>query len=91
VVYKVDGNNLGGGGPPCGNADGSHPTPIMLEALESDGITPSSDPVQILDRDAADGPLVESPSRILHEGTYVRYIKMVLQRLFHFRQICRFI
>lgn len=30
VVYKIDGNSLGGGGP-CGNEGGSHSTPIMLQ------------------------------------------------------------
>jgi hypothetical protein len=33
VVYKVDGNSLGGGGGPCGNADGKHSTPIMLQQV----------------------------------------------------------
>jgi hypothetical protein len=33
VVYKVDGNSLGGGGGPCGNANGKHPTPIMLQQV----------------------------------------------------------
>lgn len=68
VVYKVDGSSLGGGGP-CGNADGSHSTPIMLQKLQSDGVTPTGGAVQVLDRDAADGPLVEAPSLILHDGT----------------------
>ena len=69
VVYKIDGNSLGGGGT-CGNGNGEYSTPIMLQTLESDGVTPSGDPVQILDRDAADGPLIEAPDLILHEGTY---------------------
>ncbi|KAL6718139.1 hypothetical protein ACLMJK_004226 [Lecanora helva] len=72
VVYKVDGNSLGGGGT-CGNGDESHGTPIMLQALEADGVTPSGEPVQILDRDANDGPLVEAPYLVLHEGTYVLF------------------
>lgn len=69
VVYKVDGNSLGGGGI-CGNGDESHPTPIMLQAVAADGVTPSGAPTQILDRDAADGPLVEAPDLILVDGTY---------------------
>ncbi|KAK3168852.1 hypothetical protein OEA41_005300 [Lepraria neglecta] len=69
VVYKIDGNSLGGGGT-CGNGNGEYSTPIMLQTLESDGVTPSGDPVKILDRDAADGPLIEAPDLILHEGTY---------------------
>lgn len=68
VVYKVDGNNLGGGGS-CGNGDESHSTPIMLQKLASDGVTPTGNPVQILDRDSNDGPLIEAPSLILHSGT----------------------
>lgn len=68
VVYKVDGNNLGGGGS-CGNGDDSHSTPLMLQALESDGVTPNGDPVQILDRSDADGPLIEAPDLVLNGGT----------------------
>ena len=72
VVYKIDGNSLGGGGA-CGNGDESHGTPIMLQAVNADGVTPNGNPVQILDRDANDGPLVEAPYLILHEGTYVLF------------------
>lgn len=68
VVYKVDGNNLGGGGS-CGNGDLSHSTPIMLQKLESNGVTITGSPVQILDRGQYDGPLIEAPSLILHSGT----------------------
>ena len=42
----------------------------MLQAVEADGVTPSGDATQILDRDAADGPLVEAPDLILVDGTY---------------------
>ncbi|KAF9222898.1 glycoside hydrolase family 43 protein [Gyrodon lividus] len=70
IVYKVDGSSLGGGGP-CGNANGAYATPIMLQAMEADGLTPVGDPVQILDRGVYDGPLIEAPVLILHEGTYV--------------------
>jgi hypothetical protein len=49
-----------------------------LNYSPGNGITPTGDPVQILDCDAADGPLIEAPSLILHDGTYVRYIEMVL-------------
>ncbi|KAH7920420.1 glycoside hydrolase family 43 protein [Leucogyrophana mollusca] len=70
IVYKVDGSSLGGGGP-CGNADGAYSTPIMLQEMEPDGITPTGDPVQILDRGQYDGPLIEAPVLILHEGTYL--------------------
>ncbi|KAJ5267878.1 hypothetical protein N7478_010686 [Penicillium angulare] len=72
VVFKVDGNSIGNGGD-CNN--GVEPlvsTPIMLQKLQADCITPIGDAVQILDRSTADndGPLVEAPSLVLHEGTY---------------------
>jgi len=67
VAYKVDGNNLGGGGS-CGNGDGSHSTPIMLQQLQGDGITPVGSPIQILDRGQYDGPLIEAPKIIYRDG-----------------------
>jgi len=67
-VYKVDGSSLGGGGP-CGNANGEYSTPIMLQEMEADGVTPTGNPVQILDRGPYDGPLIEAPALILHNGT----------------------
>ncbi|KAL2846147.1 glycosyl hydrolase [Aspergillus pseudoustus] len=63
VVYKVDGNSLNGDGP-------RHPTPIILQKLASDAVTPVGDGVQLIDRDEADGPLVEAPSLLKVEGTY---------------------
>ncbi|KAJ0414813.1 glycosyl hydrolase [Aspergillus carlsbadensis] len=63
VVYKVDGNSLNGDGT-------THPTPIMLQRLTRDGIKREGDAVQILDRDEADGPLVEAPSLVKVDGTY---------------------
>jgi beta-xylosidase len=63
VVYKVDGNSLDG--------DGTlHSTPLMLQALDSDAVTPSGAPVQLLDRSDADGPLVEAPSLAKRGGAY---------------------
>lgn len=72
MVYKIDGNSLGHGGS-CNNGVRPFlPTPIILQEVDRfDGITPVGKPVQILDRDALDGPLVEAPS--LHrsaEGIY---------------------
>ncbi|KAJ5630231.1 uncharacterized protein N7484_010331 [Penicillium longicatenatum] len=72
VLFKVDGNSVGHGGD-CNN--GVEPlvsTPIMLQKLQADGVTPIGDAVQILDRSTADndGPLVEAPSLVLHQGTY---------------------
>ncbi|KAJ5900046.1 hypothetical protein N7495_004790 [Penicillium taxi] len=72
VVFKVDGNSIGHGGD-CNNAvDPLVGTPIMLQKVEADGITPIGDAVQILDRNTADGdgPLVEAPSLLLHGDTY---------------------
>ena len=41
------------------------PTPILLQEVSAtDGTTPVGDPVQILDRGDADGPLVEAPSLV---------------------------
>lgn len=63
VVYKLDGNSL--------NGDGTlHPTPIMLQALNSDAVTPSGEPIQLLDRDSNDGPLIEAPSLVAVDGIY---------------------
>lgn len=45
----------------------------MLQKLEPDGVTRIGDPVQILDRDDADGPLIEAPSLILHDGNYILF------------------
>ncbi|OJI81970.1 hypothetical protein ABZX51_001759 [Aspergillus tubingensis] len=64
VVYKVDGNSVGHGGD-CNN--GKKPivsTPIMLQQLNDDGVTPVGDPVQILTNEKVDGPLVEAPDII---------------------------
>ncbi|KAG2420243.1 hypothetical protein HFD88_005044 [Aspergillus terreus] len=63
VVYKVDGNSLNTG-------DDLHPTPIMLQKLAADAITPVGDATQLIDRDEADGPLVEAPSLVKHDDTY---------------------
>jgi len=70
AVYKIDGSSLGGGGP-CGNGDGSHSTPIMLQKFSDDAITPLGDPIQILDRGPGDGPLIEAPSLIKRDGVYI--------------------
>lgn len=75
VVYKVDGNSLGAGGP-CGGADPPfHPTPIMLQEVSpADGVTPLGEPTAIFDRTDADGPLVEAPSLLrAPDGRYVLF------------------
>ncbi|KAL8782731.1 MAG: hypothetical protein Q9213_005155 [Squamulea squamosa] len=62
LAWKVDGNSLGGGGP-CGNADGSHSTPIRIAPLNPSTGTAFIGPAStILDRDDNDGPLIEAPS-----------------------------
>jgi len=70
VVYKVDGNSIGHGGV-CGNTDAPIvPTPLMLQQLAADSVTAVGDPIQLLDRDDADGPLVEAPNLTLVNGVY---------------------
>ncbi|KAK3707877.1 hypothetical protein LTR37_011879 [Vermiconidia calcicola] len=59
VTWKVDGNSAG-----------SDSTPIMLQQVEEDGYTKIGDAIEILDRDEADGPLVEAPSLVKNEGIY---------------------
>lgn len=71
VMYKVDGNSIGHGGECVNSVAPIVPTPIMLQAVAGDGITPLGGPLEILDRDDFDGPLIEAPS--LHrtgEGIY---------------------
>ncbi|KAJ7157319.1 glycosyl hydrolase [Mycena filopes] len=70
VVYKIDGNNIGHGGS-CNN--GVAPivsTPIMLQKVAADGHTLVGAAVQILDRDAGDGPLVEAPSLVFVNNVF---------------------
>ncbi|KAJ5697762.1 arabinan-endo 1-5-alpha-L-arabinase [Penicillium malachiteum] len=63
VVYKVDGNSLDGDGT-------THATPILLQGLNSDAVTPNGGTTQLLDRDDNDGPLIEAPSLANVDGTY---------------------
>lgn len=63
LAYKVDGNGRGHGGE-CNNMkDPRVPTPIMLQRMQDDGVTPKPgfDALQLLDRTKEDGPLVEAP------------------------------
>jgi hypothetical protein len=74
VVYKVDGNSIGNGGV-CGNTVAPIvPTPLMLQQLASDGVTPLGDPIELLDRSDADGPLIEAPNLILVNGVYFLFL-----------------
>lgn len=71
VTYKVDGNSRGHGGACSNSVAPIMPTPILLQEVEENGLTHIGEPIEILDRDALDGPLIEAPS--LHrspEGIY---------------------
>ncbi|KIO03285.1 glycoside hydrolase family 43 protein [Pisolithus tinctorius Marx 270] len=57
IVYKVDGSSLGGRGP------------VEMQVMEADALTPTGNPVQMLDHSPQDGPLIEPPILILHNGT----------------------
>lgn len=74
VVYKVDGNSDGNGGDCNNSVEPIQSTPIMLQQVAGDGVTKMGDPVQILDRTDADGPLVEAPNIIkASDGQYVLF------------------
>ncbi|KAK5088435.1 hypothetical protein LTR05_002653 [Lithohypha guttulata] len=71
VVYKVDGNSMNPGGGPCGSGglpQDYRPTPILLQQIEEDGVTRIGEPIEVLDRDEADGVLVEAPSLFYSES-----------------------
>ena len=74
VVYKIDGNSLGGSGP-CGNGEGEFSTPIKLQEVSAtDGYTLIGSPTELVDRSPSDGPLIEAPSLFRSvEGTYVLF------------------
>ncbi|QDS75065.1 hypothetical protein FKW77_006674 [Venturia effusa] len=70
VTWKIDQNSQGNGGN-CGN--GIAPfvsTPILLQEVADDGVTPIGGATQILDRTDADGPLVEAPNLVILNGQY---------------------
>lgn len=47
------------------------PTPIMLQRMLKDGVSPDGSAIQIFDRTAEDGPLVEAPDIVRSkEGIY---------------------
>jgi Glycosyl hydrolases family 43 len=71
VVYKVDGNNFGSGGN-CNNGVAPFKsTPILLQKVDPrNGIAKIGPPMSILDRNDADGPLVEAPSLAMFGGKY---------------------
>ena len=63
ILYKIDGNSLGHGGS-CGNdVLPIHSTPLMLQEVDKhDGTSFIGAPMELLDRDALDGPLIEAPA-----------------------------
>ncbi|KAI1415374.1 glycoside hydrolase family 43 protein [Hypoxylon sp. FL1857] len=74
VLYKIDGNSVGHGGSCSNTVRPIVSTPIMLQEVGDDGVTKIGDPVQILDRTDADGPLVEAPSVVRTEdGMYILF------------------
>ncbi|KAK7530490.1 glycosyl hydrolase [Phyllosticta citricarpa] len=80
IVYKVDGNALGNGNAnntgTCGNTiPPLAPTPIMLQAVSSDGLTPIGTPTAILQHAGlSDAGLIEAPSLFkTASGTYILF------------------
>lgn len=74
ILYKIDGNSIGHGGDCNNSVEPLAATPIMLQRVSEDGITPIGDAVQLIDRDASDGPLVEAPSLVMAgDGTYLLF------------------
>ncbi|GAM86350.1 hypothetical protein ANO11243_043640 [Dothideomycetidae sp. 11243] len=72
VVYKVDGNSLGHGGP-CGNSvKPIVSTPLMLQQVAADGVTLIGAPRALLDNSgASDDGIVEAPALTRsHHGVY---------------------
>ncbi|KAK8221912.1 hypothetical protein M8818_000077 [Zalaria obscura] len=71
VAWKVDGNNRGHGGI-CGNTiKPLKDTPIILQKMKDDAVTPDGPQITILHRTDADGPLVEAPAFARSpDGTY---------------------
>ncbi|THV76360.1 Arabinanase/levansucrase/invertase [Aureobasidium pullulans] len=68
LAYKIDGNNVGRGGV-CGNTvTPVVSTPIQLQRMKEDGVTPDGPETTILDRTEQDGPLVEAPFLVRSSG-----------------------
>ena len=70
VTYKVDGNSIGNGDLPdygdCGNTVSPIvPTPIILQAVAADGVTPQGASTTILNNNGlSDNGVVEAPSLV---------------------------
>jgi beta-xylosidase len=74
ITYKIDGNALGNGGA-CGNTVAPiKSTPIMLQKVDTDGVTKIGGRTEILTNGQYDGPLVEAPAIMrTGDGTYVLF------------------
>ena len=69
IIYKIDGNSLGNGGSCSNDVFPIISTPLMLQEVDAyDGISLIGRPIQILDREARDGPLIEAPAMFLSSG-----------------------
>ncbi|EON61044.1 hypothetical protein W97_00255 [Coniosporium apollinis CBS 100218] len=64
LAYKIDGNNVGHGGECRNSIKPLASTPILLQRMASDGVTPQGEPIRLLDREKNDGPLVEAPALV---------------------------
>jgi hypothetical protein len=71
-MYKVDGNSIGYGGACSNSASPIVPTPIMLQQVDSDGVSLIGGPEQMITNDAIDGSSVEAPAMLYgaSQGVY---------------------
>jgi beta-xylosidase len=75
MLYKDDGNSIGSGGR-CGNSNrpGQADTWIVLIQMAGDGYTVTGTPNRLINREYADGPLIEAPALAKQDnGQYVLY------------------
>ncbi|KAK5166093.1 uncharacterized protein LTR77_008354 [Saxophila tyrrhenica] len=74
IVYKIDGNAMGHGGP-CGNTKAPIVrTPLVLQPVARDGITLQSRATVLLDNNgAADQGVIEAPSLTKSGNTWILY------------------
>jgi len=79
LLYKVDGNSHGQGGECYNNNAPYTSTPLLLQRMAEDGVTPVGEAAWLLDRetDEGDGPLIEAPSlvkvKVNDENVYVLF------------------